>query len=158
MRIHSLILFLILLVAPLGLHAADGARVIQADLTQVKGPRSMVWRDCVGAGRVGEGLRDGWRRQLELCRRELGFNYLRAHGLLHDELGVYSEDKQGNPRYNWQYIDDVYDFLLKIGVRPFVEISFAPKALASGDRTIFWWNANVSDVNLDTPLPCSSSE
>jgi len=144
MRIHSLVLFLILLVAPLGVHAADGARVIQADLTQVKGPRSMVWRDCVGAGRVGEGLRDGWRRQLELCRRELGFNYLRAHGLLHDELGVYSEDKQGNPRYNWQYIDDVYDFLLKIGVRPFVEISFAPKALASGDRTIFWWNANVS--------------
>ena len=144
MRVNSLVLFLILLVAPLGVHAADGARIIQADLSQVKGPRSMIWQDSVGAGRIAEGLRDGWRRQLELCRKELGFKYLRAHGLLQDELGVYSEDKQGNPRYNWQYIDDVYDYLLNIGMRPFVEISFMPKALASGDRTIFWWNANVS--------------
>jgi len=122
----------------------DSNRVIQADLTQVKGPSSMVWQDCVGAGRVGEGLRAGWREQLEDCRREIGFKYIRMHGLLHDELGVYSEDAAGNPRYNWQYIDDVYDFLLSIGMRPFVEISFMPNALASGNRTIFFWKANVS--------------
>ena len=128
-------------------HGADGDRTIQADLSQVKGPRSMVWQDCVGAGRVGEGLRAGWRQQLKECHREIGFKYIRMHGLLHDELGVYSEDKQGNPRYNWQYIDDVYDFLLSIGMRPFVEISFMPKALASGNRTIFWWKANVSAPN-----------
>ncbi len=144
MKARSLALSLVLLVVPIGVHAADGIRVIQADLSKVKGPRSMVWQDSVGAGRVAEGLRAGWRQQLELCRKELGFKYLRAHGLLQDELGVYSEDKQGSPRYNWQYIDDVYDYLLSIGVRPFVEISFMPKALASGDRTIFWWNANVS--------------
>lgn len=139
-----LVLALSCLVAPVVLRAAGPERTIQADLSQVKGPRSMVWQDSVGAGRVGEGLRAGWREQLELCRKELGFTYLRAHGLLHDELGVYSEDKDGNPRYNWQYIDDVYDYLLHIGMRPFVEVGFSPKALASGDRTIFWWNANVS--------------
>jgi xylan 1,4-beta-xylosidase len=142
---RTLLTFLaLLLLAPLCTQAADGDRIIQADVSQVKGPRSMVWQDSVGAGRVGEGLRAGWRSQLEFCRKELGFKYLRAHGLLHDELGVYSEDKQGNPRYNWAYIDDVYDYLLSIGMKPFVEISFMPKALASGDRTIFWWNANVS--------------
>jgi len=144
MKTTLLFLLSILLLIPQPMIAADGGRIIQADLTQVKGPRSMVWQDSVGAGRVGEGLRAGWRSQLELCRKELGFNYLRAHGLLHDELGVYSEDKQGNPRYNWQYIDDIYDYLLGIGMKPFVEISFVPKALASGERTIFWWNANVS--------------
>jgi xylan 1,4-beta-xylosidase len=104
----------------------------------------MAWQDCVGAGRVAEGLRDGWRRQLEDCRREIGFKYLRMHGLLQDELGVYSEDAIGNPRYNWQYIDDVYDFLLSIGVKPFVETGFMPNALASGKGTIFWWKANVT--------------
>ena len=119
-------------------------RTIEADLKQVKGPRSMVWQDCVGAGRVAEGLREGWRRQLEECHRELGFKYIRMHGLLQDELGVYSENSDGSPRYNWQYIDDVYDFLLSIGMKPFVEIGFMPRQLASGRGTIFWWQANVT--------------
>jgi xylan 1,4-beta-xylosidase len=123
---------------------ASGDRVITADLNHIKGPRSMVWQDCVGAGRAAEGLRAGWRQQLEECHRELGFKYLRMHGLLQDEMGVYSEDAGGNPRYNWQYIDDVYDFLLSIGMKPFVEFSFMPGALASGDGKIFWWQANVT--------------
>ena len=129
----------------LNAHAAEtnSIRVISADLQQVKGPRSMVWQDCVGAGRVAEGLRDGWRRQLEESHREIGFKYIRMHGLLQDELGVYSE-KNGEARYNWQYIDDVYDFLLSIGMKPFVEFGFMPKALASGSGKIFWWDANVT--------------
>ncbi len=124
--------------------AATVNRVISADLQQIKGPRSMAWQDCVGAGRVGEGLRAGWRQQLEDCHREIGFKYIRMHGLLQDELGVYQEDDKGQPHYNWQYIDDVYDFLLSIGMKPFVELGFMPKALASGSGTIFWWNANVT--------------
>ena len=123
------------------------SRVISADLQQVKGPRSMVWQDCVGAGRVAEGLRAGWRRQLEECRREIGFIYIRMHGLLQDELGVYSEGPNGHPRYNWQYIDDVYDFLLSIGMKPFVEFGFMPNALKSGNGKVFWWNANVTPPN-----------
>ena len=122
-------------------------RIISADLLQVKGPRSMIWRNCVGAGRVAEGLRDGWRQQLEECHREIGFKYLRMHGLLQDELGVYSEDSKGLPHYNWQYLDDVYDFLLSIGVKPFVEFGFMPSALASGNAKIFWWQANVTPPN-----------
>jgi len=119
-------------------------RIIESDLSQIKGQRSMVWNDCVGAGRIGEGLRESWRKQLELCHREFGFRYLRAHGLLHDEMRVYSEDKNGNPVYNFMYIDDVYDFLLSIGMKPFVELGFMPEKLASGDGTIFWWKANVT--------------
>ena len=70
-------------------------RIIEADFKVVKGERSDVWRDCVGAGRIGEGLRDTWRQQLAKCKKELGFRFLRAHGLFHDEMRVYSEDKAG---------------------------------------------------------------
>ncbi len=122
-------------------------RVISADLKDVKGPRSMIWQDCVGAGRVAEGLRAGWRQQLEQCRREIGFKYIRMHGLLQDELGVYQENADGTPRYNWQYIDDVYDYLLSIGMKPFVEFGFMPHALASGSSKIFWWNGYVTPPN-----------
>ena len=125
-------------------------RIIESDLAQLKGPRSMVWSDCVGAGRIGEGLRESWRKQLEQCHREFGFRYLRAHGLLHDEMRVYNEDKNGNPVYNFMYIDDVYDFLLSIGMKPFVELGFMPEKLASkpaaefDNGTVFWWKANVT--------------
>jgi xylan 1,4-beta-xylosidase len=147
----SVVIF-ILAVLSLLVGAADEAptpanRVISADLQEVKGPRSMAWQDCVGAGRVAEGLRAGWREQLAECRREIGFKYIRMHGLLQDELGVYSQEAGGHPRYNFQYVDDVYDFLLRIGMKPFVEFGFMPGALKSGNGKIFWWNANVTPPN-----------
>jgi xylan 1,4-beta-xylosidase len=150
---------LILLVATcLCLSAAQAQdRIISADYTEIKGPKSTVYQRCVGAGRLAEGLRADWQQQLLECRQAIGFEYLRCHGLLQDELGVYSEDYKGNPVYNWQYIDMVYDYLLSIGVRPFVEIGFMPQALASVksdpsavppgtklSQSQFWWKANVT--------------
>lgn len=36
------------------------------------------------------------------------------------------------------------DFLLSIGMRPFVELSFMPETLASGGKTVFHYRANVT--------------
>jgi xylan 1,4-beta-xylosidase len=120
------------------------ARIIVADVNQVKGQTVKMWQECVGAGRANEGLRADWQDQLKLVKKEIGFKYIRMHGLLHDDMGVYTEDKKGNPIYNWQYIDQLYDFLLSIDMKPFVELSFMPKALASGDKTVFWWKGNIT--------------
>ncbi|MBI2513382.1 MAG: glycoside hydrolase [Opitutae bacterium] len=119
-------------------------RVIAADLAQARGPMSRMYNFCVGAGRANEGLRADWQRQLRFVREQCGFRYLRFHGLFCDDMGVYFEDKQGRPIYNWQYVDELFDFLLSIGVKPFVELSFMPEALASGKDTIFWYRANVT--------------
>jgi len=59
-------------------------------------------------------------------------------------MGVYSEDKAGNPLYNFQYIDALYDALLAMKIRPFVELTFMPSKLASGDKTVFWWKGNIT--------------
>ena len=123
---------------------AISQRVINVDLNTVKGLKSNMYNVCVGAGRANEGLRSTWRKQLEISKKEIGFKYLRFHGLLHDDMGVYSEDKQGNPHYNFQYVDDLYDYMLSIGVKPFVELSFMPSALASGNKTVFWWKGNIT--------------
>ena len=130
---NSLVVFfasIVGLVAPLhGQSLVDGARqttpsrIIDIDFSAVKGPRSMVYQYCVGAGRVAEGLRADWQAQLKTCKDAIGFQSLRCHGLLHDELGVYREDKQGNTIYNWQYIDMVYDYH-----------AFHPCATVRGDR------------------------
>ncbi len=119
-------------------------RIISADVNAVQGPLDTSFKECIGAGRANEGLRADWQDQLRVAQRECGFKYIRMHGLLTDDMGVYKEDAQGNPIYNWQYLDRLYDFLLSIGIKPFVELSFMPNDLASGDRTIFWWRGNVT--------------
>jgi xylan 1,4-beta-xylosidase len=126
------------------LQSASAARIIKADVGVEKGPVNRMFDLCVGAGRANEGLRADWQRQLITSHRECGFRYLRFHGLLCDDMGVYSEDKSGRPVYNWQYIDELFDFMQTIGVKPFVELGFMPSALASGPSTIFWWRGNVT--------------
>ena len=119
-------------------------RVISADYSRLKGKHNDFFRQVVGAGRAAEGLRADWQRDLKLVHRECGFKYIRFHGLLHDEMGVYSEDKQGNPVYDFQYIDALYDAILNTGMKPFVELGFMPQALASGNKTVFWWKGNIT--------------
>lgn len=121
---------------------AQTERVIAVDYTKVKGKHNTFFREVVGAGRAAEGLRADWQRDLAVAHRECGFKYIRFHGLLQDEMGVYSEDKQGRPLYNFQYIDALYDAILNIGMKPFVELGFMPEALASGPKTVFWWKGN----------------
>ena len=119
-------------------------RIIQLDFNQVKGPMNMMFKECVGAGRANEGLRADWQQQLAYVKKECGFKYIRMHGLLTDDMGVYREDRNGNPQYNYQYIDVLFDYILDIGMKPFVELGFMPNALASGTETIFWWKGNVT--------------
>ncbi|MEO7932610.1 MAG: glycoside hydrolase [Chthoniobacterales bacterium] len=118
-------------------------RTVSADLRQVGGPLNTMFKRCVGAGRANEGLRADWQRQLAIVHRECGFEYIRMHGLFTDDMGVYRE-VNGKPEYNWQYIDELFDFLQSIGMKPFVELGFMPSALASGSQTIFWWRGNVT--------------
>jgi len=119
-------------------------RIINLDFNQVEGPLNTMFKECIGAGRANEGLRADWQQQLVYVKKECGFKYIRMHGLLTDDMGVYREDRNGNPEYNFQYIDVLYDFILSIGMKPFIELGFMPQALASGRETIFWWRGNVT--------------
>jgi xylan 1,4-beta-xylosidase len=110
---------------------------------KVAGPTNRMPEFCVGAGRANEGLRADWQRQLRRARAECGFRYIRFHGLFCDDMGVYFEEK-GKPVYSWTYIDELFDFLQSIGMKPFVELGFMPSGLASGSQTIFWWRGNVT--------------
>ena len=119
-------------------------RTISVNYLQVKGATNKFYSEVVGAGRAAEGLRTDWMRDLATVHRECGFKYVRFHGLLHDEMGVYSEDKRGNAVYNFQYIDALYDAILNTGMKPFVELGFMPEKLKTNDKTIFWWKGNIS--------------
>lgn len=119
-------------------------RVINIDFNKTSGQLNTMFNDCVGAGRANEGLRADWQQQLAYVKKECGFRYIRMHGLLTDDMAVYTVDSKGNPMYNYMYIDVLFDFLHSIGMKPFVELGFMPSALASGSKTIFWWRGNVT--------------
>jgi len=119
-------------------------RIIKVDYNKSAGEMNTMFKECIGAGRANEGLRADWQQQLAMVKKECDFKYIRMHGLLTDDMAVYREDNKGNPEYNYQYIDVLYDFLLSIKIKPFVELGFMPSALASGKETIFWWKGNVT--------------
>lgn len=137
-------LFAYLLLLLLSVSAAAQTRTVQIDAAKTLGPHSGVPLRVVGAGRANEGLRADWQEQLALVQREIGFGYIRMHGILHDDMGVYTEDAHGMPQYNFQYVDVLYDALLKMHIRPFVELTFMPAKLASGSKTVFWWKGNIT--------------
>lgn len=119
-------------------------RAIDIDLTKVRGELNTTFKTSIGAGRANEGLRADWQQQLAEIKRDTGFKYIRMHGLLTDDMAVYKVDANGREQYNFQYIDALYDYLLSIGIKPFVELGFMPSAMASGSKTIFWWRGNVT--------------
>jgi xylan 1,4-beta-xylosidase len=89
------------------------------------------WEQMFGSGRAILTLRDSYRRDLRLVIGATDLKFVRFHAILHDEVGVYDEDKRGAPTYNFSYVDQIYDGLLENGVRPFVELSFMPRKLAA---------------------------
>lgn len=102
-----------------------------------------AWRSCVGTGRANLSLRSDHADSLALARREIGFEYIRGHGLFHDDMAVH-RPHEGGVLHNFTYVDQVIDGYLDIGVRPFIELGFMPSGLASGDQTVFWWRGNVT--------------
>lgn len=123
--------------------AEPDARQIVADFKKVKGPNNHYEALCVGAGRAGELLRKAAVDHLKDVHENCGFQYLRFHGLFHEDMAVYSE-KEGKPVYNFQYVDLAYDSIMDTGMKPFVELGFMPVQLASGTQTVFWWKSNVT--------------
>jgi xylan 1,4-beta-xylosidase len=124
---------------------AQAAQTITIDAHAAGAPFPHFWEEMFGSGRANLSLRDSYRADLRRVKQITDFRYVRFHGIFLDENGVYSEDAHGNPVYNWSYVDQIYDGLLAGGVKPFVEISFMPKALAARlDYHPFWYKPIVS--------------
>lgn len=125
-------------------------REIVADINNVKGKLDRYFSRCVGAGRAAEVMRHEAYEQLRAVQSECPFEYIRFHGLFHDEMGIVNRDADGKLFYNFQYVDLLFDSLLDIGIRPVVELGLIPGELRSGDSTVFWWKMyNTAPKDFD---------
>ena len=90
---------------------------------------------------------------LRKAHAQAGFQYVRFHGIFNDDVGVYSEDASGAPIYDWSRVDAIYDAVVAAGMRPLVEISFTPGALASDAKQMLaqlWYNGKSPNISPPT--------
>ncbi len=99
---------------------------------------------CISLGRAYDLLRADIREHLTKAQQDLGFKYCRFHALFHDDMDVVYTRPDGTVGYHWHHIDKIYDYLLSVGLKPFVELNPMPTLFASGEQTMFWYEMNVT--------------
>ena len=138
------------------------AETLQIDTRATGTPFPHYWEKLFGSGRAILSLRDSYRKDMATVKKVTEFDSVRFHGIFMDEVGLYDPDRKpiqfaqmkntvatasdSSGIYNFSYIDQIYDGLLEQGIRPFIELSFMPKKMASDPNALhaFWYKQNVS--------------
>lgn len=108
-------------------------------------PLRHTFRQIITVGRAHDLLSHDIQSMLRDIQSTVGFKYIKFHGILADDMMVVSRSSDGSLQFRFQMIDSALDFLLSIGLKPLVQLSFMPTALASDrDKTIFYKPFNTS--------------
>lgn len=107
-------------------------------------PLKHPWSKCITVGRAYELLRADLQEHLMRLKKEFGYTQIRFHASFHDDVAVVHKLPTGEIVYRWTQLDHIYDFLVEAGFDPIVEINPMPTALASGDKTFFWYKMNIT--------------
>jgi xylan 1,4-beta-xylosidase len=130
--------------------ALEGApHSVKIDGASSKGALPHFW-NTYGIGHMAAFLQteNNWGEILKAHVKDgvanLGLTSIRAHGLFHDDLGIYKEENGGRV-YDFTKSDLIFDFLVENGVQPIVELGSMPSALAS-DPSLTWflWKMGTS--------------
>ena len=105
------------------LRASDEARTISIDVRGPTKPRDQMATMSIGSDFPGTLARPDSLAQLRTVQSEIGFRYIRFHNVFADQFGIYRE-VSGRPVYDWSKIDRLYDQLLAMRLKPFVELGF----------------------------------
>ncbi|HJX70907.1 MAG TPA: hypothetical protein VJ346_03115 [Bacteroidales bacterium] len=114
--------------------------IIQIDFNKVKGPITPVWAWFGYDEPNYTYMKDGKKLLSEIAELSPVPVYIRTHNLLTSGDGkpalkwgstnAYIEDENGNPVYNWNIIDSIFNTYIQRGMKPLAEIGFMPAALS----------------------------
>ncbi len=113
------------LVALMAVQVASAA-TITVDASNSPRGNPPFWSEMVGTGTASLSLRADLQTHFKIANRELGMKRVRGHGILNDDMDIY----QGPGNYNWDNYDTVLAGIAAAGMRPGMELSFMPRALA----------------------------
>lgn len=110
------------------------------------------WTFCIGSGHAALALRNDYQQLLRQVSEELGFQRVRFHGIFNDDMQVVVTfhdllkvwKSRGVKTVSFYQIGVVFDALLEMGIRPFIEIGFMPSAFAKKKKRVFYYKGNIS--------------
>lgn len=104
-----------------------------------------TWRKVCCVGSTRDLLYSDVQEMLRKMQHEMPFTYVKFHGLLSDDVMLYDELPDGTPILSFTLLDKIFDFLLSIGLKPWMQLAFMPSALASQpDKNSFYTKQNSS--------------
>jgi poly(hydroxyalkanoate) depolymerase family esterase len=115
------------LVAAIGAGAAHATSyTITVDASKQTTGNPHFWSATVGTGTASLTLRSDLETHYKIGNREAGFQRVRGHGVLNDDMGIY----KGPGSYSWTNFDKYLTAISQAGMRPIMEMDFMPTALA----------------------------
>jgi xylan 1,4-beta-xylosidase len=127
---------------------------VRVDAATVTGSLDRVWH-MVGSERLsqlnepvdehGNDIGAEFAEALRIAHDDLGVTAVRAHAILHDDVGVAVRNAEGRIVHDFSTVDEIYDQVLALGIRPVVELGFMPAALARDPaETVFGYRGIIS--------------
>jgi xylan 1,4-beta-xylosidase len=108
-----------------------GAQTITVDAANSPRGNPHFWSTCVGTGTASLTLRADLQTHFKLAKRELGMQRVRGHGVLNDDMGIFTwSGGAAAPTYDWSKYDKYLAAIAAAGMRPIIELSFMPTDLA----------------------------
>lgn len=97
-----------------------------------------TFKQVITVGRARDLLNHNIRTMLQDIQSTVGYKYIKFHGILSDDMMVCMRLPDGSLQFHYQMVDSALEFLLSIGLKPVVQLSFMPTALASDlSKTVF---------------------
>lgn len=139
----SLLLAIALLASPATPALAQVAPpvTIGVDFAQPSGPMQPLWAYFGYDEPNYTTMKDGQQLLTELAALSPVPVHVRVHNLLTTGDGTaafkwgstnaYTEDKNGQPVYDWTIVDQIFDAFLKRGMKPIAQLGFMPEALST---------------------------
>ena len=111
---------------------------VNASWNRISGHWQGPQRRLIGIGSAKQILLRDTQLQLEEIQRQIGFDYIKFHGMLSDEMMVVSRDNYGGLHFNFRLVDMVFDYLFSIGLKPVLQLSFMPSELALDKKKLIF--------------------
>ncbi len=132
----------------------DIATLGAADIRIPGTPLRHTWRTFTGVGSAKELLLADVQDMLRQLQKDVGFRYVKFHGILSDDMRVCLPNRDGRLQYSFVYVDKVLDFLLSIGLKPLIQLSFMPEALAKTPQRRIMQSTMINSEPEDVSAWC----
>lgn len=120
----------------LGSVGTASAQTLTVDASSSPSGNPHFWSACVGTGTASLTLRTDLQTHYKLANRELGFQRVRGHGVLNDDVGIFHwTGGSATPTYDWSKFDVYLSAITAANMRPVMELSFMPKDLATSGNS-----------------------